>query len=226
MNDRYDVRDVMRADWAVLLLIGLMIVAGLWAYPRLPEQVPSHWNIRGEVDKYQGRFWGAFSMPLTALSIYFGMVLLPLVDPHRRNYAKFTGPYRLIRWAAIGFFAVMYIAILASAMGYRLRMDLIVNLSIGVLLLLLGNVMGKVKHNWFVGIRTPWTLSDPDVWRATHRVSSWVWSLTGVIVLVSALLSAPYNFLAMFVAIMLATLFSVVYSYIAFRSRHPDGRNS
>jgi len=90
-----------------------------------------------------------------------------------------------------------------------------------LLVLVIGNVMGLVRQNWFVGIRTPWTLADDEVWRQTHRVSAWVWSSAGLFGLAAMLLPAPYNFIAMLAGIMGAAVFSVIYSYVLFRRRHP-----
>ena len=219
---RYDYREALRNDRVILLIIAAMFVAGAWAYPQLPARVPSHWNIRGQVDGYSGPQWGAFGLPAMSLAMYFGMVFMPLIDPRRENYPRFGGAYKFIRWLLIWFFALLHGIILAAGLGYAPKTGALVQASMALMFILLGNVMGQVKQNWFVGIRTPWTLADDDVWRKTHRVSAWVWTAAGALGLVTVFLPAPLNFTLFMVLILGASLFSIVYSYVLYRSRHPE----
>jgi uncharacterized membrane protein len=218
---RYDYRSALRTDRVLLIIIVAMFAAGAWAYPQLPARVPSHWNIRGEIDGYSGPLWGAFGLPGMSLAIYLGMVFMPLVDPRRENYARFGGAYRFIRWLIIGFFALLHGIILAAGLGYAPNTGALVQASVALMFILLGNVMGQVKQNWFVGIKTPWTLADDEVWRKTHRVSAWVWTAAGTLGLVTVFLPAPLNFTLFMGLILGAAFFSIVYSYVLYRSRHP-----
>jgi uncharacterized membrane protein len=218
---RYDYREAFRTDRVLLLLMIAMLVAGAWAYPRLPARVPSHWNIKGEVDGYSGTLWGAFGLPAMSILIYLGMVFMPVIDPRRENYSRFAGAYRFIRWLLIMFFALMHVIILAAGLGYAPNTGVLVQGAVALLFIFLGNVMGQVKQNWFVGIRTPWTLADDEVWRKTHRVSAWVWTAAGALGLFTLFLPAPLNFTLFTTLILGAALFSIVYSYVLYRSRHP-----
>lgn len=220
MNNRYSAREEFQKDAGAVLLIALMLVVGAWAYPRLPARVPSHWNIRGEIDGWSTPLWGAFGLPLIALGIHAMMVLVPVIDPRRENYNRFSTAYALIRRLLVGFFAVMHMVVLSSGLGIALRVDLIMQAAISVLFILLGNVLGKVKQNWFVGIKTPWTLADEAVWTQTHRVSAWVWTAAGIVGLVATLFPRPYNAYVMFGAIIGSTVFSLIYSFVLFKKRH------
>ena len=140
-------------NWAMSVLILAAFIAGALAYPHLPEKVPYHWNIRGEVDGYATPFWGAFGLPLLALAIYVLTALLPRIDPKQENYTRFQGPYRLIRLGITSFLMLMQALILwrASASG---QLPLIVQLAVSLLIILLGSTMPKLAFNYFVGIRT------------------------------------------------------------------------
>lgn len=96
----------MREDWPAILLVLASLVAGVLVYPYLPDQVPSHWNIKGEVDGYSSRLWGAYGIPLLNAGIYLLMLITPRIDPRRNNYAKFAGTYRILKIMMICFLPV------------------------------------------------------------------------------------------------------------------------
>jgi len=148
-------------------------------------------------------------------------VFMPLIDPRRENYPRFSGTYRFIRCLIIGLFALLHGIILAAGLGYTPNTGALVQASVALMFIFLGNVMGQVKQNWFVGIRTPWTLADDEVWRKTHRVSAWVWTAAGALGLATVFLPAPLNFTLFMVLILGAAFFSIVYSYVLYRGRHP-----
>ncbi|NLM94976.1 MAG: SdpI family protein [Firmicutes bacterium] len=206
-------------NWAMSVLILAAFIAGALAYPHLPEKVPYHWNIRGEVDGYATPFWGAFGLPLLALAIYVLTALLPRIDPKRENYPRFRGPYRLIRLGITSFLLLMQALILMASLGLGVNLPLIVQLAVSLLIILLGSTMPKLAFNYFVGIRTPWTLADEEVWAKTHQVAGKLWIGGGIGGLLTALLPPPANFIGFMVFIIGASLASIVYSYLAYREK-------
>ena len=207
-----------RFDLPQLLLIGAAFAAAAWAWPQLPERLPTHWNIHGEVDGWGNKFTALLLVPLIMVGVYLLMLLLPLVDPGRANYQNFPKAYNVIRVAILAYLSAIYAATLAAAFGYKINMMSVILPLVGVLLIVLGNFLGKIRPNWFVGIRTPWTLSSQLSWDKTHRVGGWLFIAMGLLFFPVALIQTTWSLVAMLVidACMLGWL--VVYSYLVYRS--------
>ncbi|MFX4260570.1 SdpI family protein [Pelotomaculum propionicicum] len=200
----------------ILLILG-SLAAGALLYDLLPERVPSHWNIRGEIDAYSSRFWGAFGIPLLNAGIYFMMLVLPLIDPRRENYLKFAGAYRVFRAVFVVFMTGVYLLVLASAFGYSVPVDRAVMAGISVMFIILGNYMGQIRHNYFVGFKTPWTLANEQVWQKTHRLGGRLWVAAGLIGLVAALFGGTWGGILLGISIGVAAIIPMVYSYVEFK---------
>ncbi len=200
----------------LILLIGSFFV-GILLYPQLPDQVPSHWNIRGEIDGYASRFWGAYGMPLLNLAIYLGMLLLPNVDPKKKNYALFSQTYYVIRLTLHLFFMALYVVTLLAALGYAVNTGLIVRIGVGILFIILGNYMGRVRHNYFVGIKTPWTLASEKVWQKTHRLGGILFVVGGMIMIITAFIPGSISAYIGFAAMIAAAFIPLVYSYVLYK---------
>jgi len=213
----------MRSRWFGLVIAALAVGVSVWAYPRLPASVAAHWNLRGVPDDYSSRFWAVAVMPLVILGMTGVFAVLPKMDPRRENYAKFLDSYWLIANAILVFMGLAHLATLANGLGYTVQIDLQHPLGVGVLLALLGNYLARVEPNWFIGIRTPWTLSSDTVWRKTHRTGGWLFVIGGIVIAAGAF--APRNaLLSLFVAtIVVVTLIPVVQSYVLWR-REQGGR--
>lgn len=208
----------VKHDWPSILLIVTALAAGIVFYPDLPDQMPAHWNIKGEVDRYTSKFWGTFGIPLTSAFIYVLMLIVPYFDPKRQNYIRFMGSYRVLKFVMTGVFSVLYAVVLLNSMGYGVPVDRVVIIALGLMFMVIGNVMGRFRHNYFVGIKTPWTLASEEVWQKTHRFSARIWVFTGlVIVLVGAVIGGERGYIVFFGAIGLAVLVPFVYSYLIFR---------
>ncbi len=147
-----------------------VLVAVSWS--SAPERIPVHWDLSGQPDRYGGKFEGLLLLPPTALGLYLLLLLLPRIDPRRANYARFRGAYFVLRVAILMFLVLIYGFVLLWTR--RIRLDvLVIRILVGRLLVVMGVVMGRVQPNWFVGIRTPWTLSSDLSWRETHRLGGW-----------------------------------------------------
>jgi len=143
--------------------------------------------------------------------------VLPRVDPRRENYAKFLSSYWLIANAVILFLLLAHTLIIASGLGYGVRIDLLMPLGIGLLFVFLVNYLTRVEPNWFIGIRTPWTLSSDTVWRRTHRTGGWLMVIGGLVLAIGAFV-ARSAFLVLFVAtIILVAVIPVVQSYVLWK---------
>lgn len=170
-----------RQEFIALVILAAMFAAAAWSWSRVPDRIPVHWNAAGEVDGYGGKFAGLLLTPLIAVGVYSLFFIMPKLDPGNRNYESFGKAYWALRMALMAYFAVLYGAMLASIFGSPLNMTTVVLLAVGVLFVTIGNVMSKIRPNFFVGIRTPWTLSSRESWDKTHRLGGWLFIAEGVL---------------------------------------------
>lgn len=208
----------LKREWFLLLLLAATLVAAIVIYPHMPEQVPIHWNARGEVDGYGSRLFGTFFLPVLNLGMYALFLFLPRLDPKRANYEKFAGSYRFIRYTFHLFMAFMFALTAAAGLGRQVDIGLWVASGVAILFILLGNVLGRVRHNYFVGFRFPWTLANETVWKKTHQLGSKLMVAGGLLGLAGVLaLDGDARFTALMVCIFLPMIVTIVYSYLVFR---------
>jgi uncharacterized membrane protein len=213
----------MRSRWFGVGVAGLAAAVSVWAYPRLPETVVTHWNLRGVADGYSSRVWAVALMPIVMLAMTGLFSVLPKMDPRRENYAKFLDSYWLIANAILVFIGVAHVLILANGLGYTVQVDRLLPLGVGLLFAFLGNYLTRIEPNWFIGIRTPWTLSSDAVWRKTHRTGGWLFVIGGIVIAAGAF--APRGaFVPLFVCTMVVVvLIPVVQSFVLWK-REKNGR--
>ena len=195
----------MKSKKAILLmwivsLLPFVLVAIAWPY--LPERIPGHWGLNGQLDcsDAPATLWLMCAIgPLLPL----GMQFLPRLDPKRENYEKFQ-PYYDFFGPLVPLLLLLCIAVTLSESLWpgRINVARAIGLMVGVLFLIIGNIMGKVKTNWFMGFRTPWALSDPDVWNKTQRLGGWTFFLSGLSAVILSLLAPVQVFFAVFFAIL------------------------
>lgn len=210
-------RQSLLADWPVWVLLALDLAVSIYAYPHLPARVPIHWNWQGRVDRWGSPFSGAFLTFFITVGVYLLLLVVPAIDPRRINYARFSDTYRFIRLICVLFMVALHWVTMLVALGWPVSVYQVVLTGVSAVFLLLGNVMGRVKQNWFVGIRTPWTLSDEGVWNRTNRFGGRVWVVVGLVGIVGGVTGGTAGKVLFLVAMMLAILLPVVYSYLDFR---------
>lgn len=210
-------RNFLKQDWYLLLIVAAGFLLGAFFYPRLPAHVPDHWDSAGQINGYESRFSGAFFMPFMALGTYLLLCVLPLIDPHAKNYEKFRGSYQMIKCLSVTTFLVMQACTLLTTIGVKISINIVSGIVTSVVFILTGNVMGRFRHNYFVGIKTPWTLANEEVWRKTHRFAAPVWVLGGLATLVLTLFNDRLIGIGILIAIAVMTILPTVYSYLIFR---------
>ena len=203
--------------WYPPILIAAMFIVSIAVYSRLPDIMPTHWNVKGEVNGTGPKWIGAFAMPIVMLVLWGVMRGLPAIDPQRDNYAKMQKAYALIINALVTTFAVLHIAMIAVALKYPVPLERLVPAMIGIMLIVTGNVLPQARRNWFFGVRTPWTLSNDRVWERTHRVAGYLTVITGVIALVTALFPASIGPAAIGIAGAATAVITITYSYIVWK---------
>ena len=203
----------------VLVLIVASIFIGLALWNQLPDQMASHWNENDQVDGTMPRFWGVFMMPLIALGMLGLFMIVPSIDPLKANIAQFRGTFNLFIVLMIVFLLYVHGLTIVWSLGYQnFRMSSAMLPFVGLLFIFIGYLLRKAKRNFFIGIRTPWTLSSDTVWDETHRLGSILFMISGAFALLGAFLGGMTAFLLMFIPLMGSALFLVVYSYILYRN--------
>lgn len=203
----------------VLILIVISIVAGVLLWNQLPDQMASHWNANDQVDGYMPKFWGVFMMPLIVLGMYVLFLVIPGIDPLKANIAQFRGAFNLFIVLISVFMLYIHGLTLAWSLGYQdFKMSAAMLPFMGVLFIFIGYMLRQAKRNFFIGIRTPWTLSSDTVWEKTHQLGSILFMVSGVLAIIGSFLGGELAFWLFFVPLMGSALFLVIYSYILYRS--------
>ncbi|GAC1413300.1 MAG: SdpI family protein [Gemmatimonadaceae bacterium] len=203
--------------WIPLLVVVAAFVASAMVYPRLPAMIPTHWNMDGQPDGWSGRAFGAWLFPVLMLGMWGLLRVLPAIDPRGVNYAKFGGAYEAIIDALMIFLFGMHVVVLRGALGEPVQVGRVVPFGIGVLLIVIGNLLPRCRPNWFIGIRTPWTLSSDRVWEKTHRLGGRLFVAAGLLIASVALFWAQWIHIVQLTAVVLATGSAVIYSYLEWK---------
>jgi immunity protein, SdpI family len=186
-----------------------------WFYARLPDPYPTHWGLHGEANQWVAKPWGPFVLPLVAAGVWLLLAVLPAISPRGYRIEKFGPSFARMLVLINGFFTALNGVVVAQALGAHLGMGRVLLLLTGALLVGVGNYLGKTTPNFFVGVRTPWTLASPVVWERTHRLAAWLFVATGaLLVLVGALTDRAPTVL---LAVLVPALVPIVYSYVIYR---------
>lgn len=203
------------ADRLSLLLIAFSFAFAAIMYPSLPELIPTHWDAAGDADAYTPKPWGAFLLPAIAWLVFVVMKLIPVISPKGFRTDHFMEVVRLFQVVLVAFMAVLTVMTLLYAAGYEINMPRFLSAALGVLFVILGNYLGKVRKNFFIGIRTPWTLASSEVWARTHRLAAWLFTLAGIATLMSAVYLQGLQVAV--VSALIAGIVPVIYSFLLYR---------
>lgn len=199
-----------------ITLIAIAVLAGLLLWDRLPDPMPGHWNAAGEIDGYISKFWGVFLVPIISIALTGLFLIIPRIDPLKANIAQFRAAFN---WFIVVFMAYMlyvYALTLVAALGTPFNMTLMLLPAVGLLFIGVGYLMSGAKRNFFIGIRTPWTLSSDTVWDKTHKLGSRLFMLGGVVTILCAFLGESGIWI-MLVAMLGASFVPIVYSYVLYQ---------
>lgn len=202
----------------VLVLILAAAVAGLSLWDRFPAQMASHWNVNDQVDGYMSKFWGVFLMPLITLGLLVLFLVIPNIDPLRANIAQFREVFNLFILLIVGFMVYIYALTLLWNLGYTtFGVGKAMMPGLGILFIFIGYMLRKAKRNFFIGIRTPWTLSSDRVWEETHRIGAVLFMISGVLAFIGGFFGGTTAFWLLFAPLMGSAIFLLVYSYLLYQ---------
>lgn len=199
-----------------IILIILSFVVAIYFYPILPPQLATHWGIGGQANGYSSKAFALFFMPVLSFFLFFLFISLPKIDPYKKNFDQFKNYFQNFINLIFTFFFYVYLVTIAWNLGMRFNMIQILSPAFAALFYYAGILMSHAKRNWFVGIRTPWTLSNEIVWDKTHQIGGKLFKAAGLISLLSLIFP---NFAIFFILIptLFTTVFVFAYSYIEFK---------
>lgn len=209
-------KNILRWLEVAFLLAPFVLIASYWS--ELPARIPVHWNFSGEIDRWESKGWGMFFLPCVSIVIVALTHFLPRLDPRLRRTNSSSTPFRnaleIIALAESAFFFFLFLVVLFAARGIALPTSRIISSSMLLLLAVIGNYLGILRPNYFIGIRTPWTLTNPETWRATHRLGARLMVFGSIALLIAQFFLNERSFvLAVFGAIILLALWSLIYSW-------------
>lgn len=192
---------------SIVILIPIFI--GLFLWNRLPDEIPIHWNVYGEVDDWGHKSVAVFVLPLFLLLMHWICVLATSKDP--KNQANTEKPMLLVLWITPILSVALSTIIYITALGNELPINTVISMILGLVFVVIGNYLPKCKQSYTIGIRIPWTLKSEENWNKTHRLAGWVWVVCGLIILVCGFFNLLW--LALPFALIVA-LVPIIYSFI------------
>ncbi len=209
----------MKVNHISLGIILLSFIVGAYFYSSMPEMMPSHWNAQGEIDGYMDKFWGLFLLPMISVGLFVLFIYLPKIEPRKANIEVFKEYYQGIILVTVGFLFYIYVLTILSALGYYFNMIQMMAPAFAAIFFFMGVVLEKTKSNFFVGIRTPWTISDERVWEKTHKVGGKLFKASGIIALFGIFFK-DIAFLLVIAPIIAVSIYAVLYSYLEYKKLH------
>lgn len=205
-----------KSEIIILIIILISFAIGIYFYSQMPEKMASHWNTKGQVDGYMSKFWGLFLMPLISLGMFLLFILIPKIDPLKENIKKFRRYFDWFILLIIIFLFYLYLLTISWNLDFRFDFIRFLMPAFGLLFYYAGILIENAKRNWFVGIRTPWTLSNEKVWNKTHQIGGKLFKIAGVVTFLGILFPAYAIFFAIF-PIISVSLYLIIYSYFEYQ---------
>lgn len=187
----------------------------IWVFPFMPEEVATHWNALGQVDGHTGRFLATFMLPYLATIMFILFVTIPRIDPLKNNIKKFRVHFDGFIMLLMMFLLYLYLLVISWNLGQIFDMGQVLSPAFAILIYYCGILIENAKMNWFIGIRTPWTMSSELVWKKTHVLGGKLFKISGVIAVLGI-----FEFYAIWLVIgpvVVSSIYAVVYSYFEFQ---------
>jgi len=212
--------------WIPALVIIIAFGASAAVYQDLPQRMPTHWNMSGEVDGWSSLPWAAFMMPVMLLALLAIFHLLPRIDPRRASYAKFKGTYDVLVVTMMVALLGVHLMMLATALGRNVSVARVVPAGVAILFIIIGNLLPRTRPKWFIGIRTPWTLSSDRVWERTHRFGGRLFVAAGAVIMLTALFAPTWANAVLIGCAGVVAVGLLIYSYVTWKSGPESGNAS
>ena len=219
---------IPKREWLQILILAVPFCVAAWLWNKLPGRMPIHWNLDGQPDNYAGKSIATFLIPFVNVGTAVLIMFLPRIDPKfakndEETKASVRRTISSIRLVLTLFLSIVALAVLAAPFRPTLQISLIIPAGFGVLLVVLGNLLAKLRPNYFCGFRTPWTLESRDVWIKTHRLGGRLMVAAGIFVAVFSFVLPIKQFFSFVLlpAIAVIAIVPIVYSYIVWNRSRP-----
>ena len=196
-----------------LAIILLSFFVGIYFYPKMPDKMAIHWNLQGEVDGYVSKFFVLFLFPFISLGLFLLFIAIPKIEPNIEKFRKYYDRFMIL---LLGFLLYVYLLIIFWNVGFRFSMIQLLMPALGILVYYCGILTENTKRNWFIGIRTPWTLRSEKVWERTHKIGGKLFKISGLIAFVGMFFEKYALFFILFPIILLVA-YTILYSYLEYQ---------
>lgn len=207
-----------KTNLAIIIIILFSFCLAAYFYPSMPDKMISHWNAAGEADGYMSKCWALYLMPSVTVLMYLMFLVIPKIDPLKKNIERFRVYFDWFILLMVVFFFYIYLLTIVANLGYMFNMTTMMLPAIGVLFIYISYFLPHAKRNWFIGIRTPWTLSSDKVWKKTHILGSMMFRIAGVLTIASVFFQS-YAIWIVLGSALIAGLYPVVYSYFEYQKK-------
>lgn len=198
-----------------IALLPILYLGSIWN--SLPELVPIHWNLEGEIDNWGSKYTLIGLVFLMPILTYIIMLVVPNIDPKKRIEAM-GGKYDQFKFILVAFMSVLSIFIVYISKNQKLSSPGIIFVLVGILYIFLGNYFKVLKQNYFIGIKTPWTLENEEVWKLTHLLAGKMWVIGGLaVVILSLIVPEDINFYIFLSITAVISIVPIVYSYLIYK---------
>ena len=203
----------MKMNWKRESIIWVALFAPivylLIMWNKIPDQLPTHINIHGEADHYGPKYM----QPLISIGLYILMLILPRIDPRRKNYAIFEDTYFKLRFILVLLSGMIGLLLSVNSIYHNFKMEMVMPVFIFMMITLIGNYMGNIRQNYFIGIKVPWTLNNEENWNKTHRMAGKLWVIGGIAGIICIILFKNIGFVFTGIIILIVVV-PIVYSYL------------
>lgn len=202
---------------SIVILIPLII--GLLLWNKLPEKIPSHWGIDGEVDGWSSKAAAVFGFPCFLLALHWICFLGTMADPKQKAFTRKM--LTLVLWICPSISLLVGSLIYTKVLGYDLNVETVMSLLVGLMFLVFGNLLPKCRQSYTMGIKLPWTLANEENWNKTHRFGGKVWVIGGIVTMVTAFVG---NFWILLGVLVVMVAVPTVYSYLYYRKQQKEAK--
>jgi uncharacterized membrane protein len=207
----------------ILLVILASFAVSIFFYPQMPNEMASHWNAQGEVDGYTSRFWETFLLPFTMIILALFFAIIPKIDPLKENIEKFRKYFDGFIILFLVFMLLVHFQIILWNFGIQISPNTIMPIAIGFLFFYIGILLKNAKRNWFIGIRTPWTLSSENVWNKTHKIGAKLFKIAGIISIIGVFFQS-YSIFFILIPTFFTAFYLIVYSYFEYQKEKKNDK--
>lgn len=199
-----------------LIIIAISFGICFYFYPQMSSTIASHWDSNGQVNGYLSKFWGLFLMPIVSLGLFLLFLLIPWMEPLKENFKQFRKYFDMFALIIILFFFYIFLLTVCWNLGGRFNMMLMISPAIGAMFYYAGILIEKSKRNWFIGIRTPWTLSSDKVWEKTHKLGGFLFKMSGVLGILGMFFGSNAIWFLL-IPVLFTSIYTIVFSYFEYR---------